>query len=370
MKAIAVFPGTKEIQVIEHPEPQVERPEQVKLRLLEVGVCGTDRHICALAFGFPPAQSQYLILGHEALAEVVAVGTAVTHLRPGDLVVPEVRRPCADPSCQPCQAKHQDFCQTGTYTERGIKELHGYMAEYVVDEARFLHPVPEELRMVAVLTEPLTIAEKALAQALQIQQRLPWQTGAATSSEPGRGRTAVVLGAGPIGLLGAMLFVVQGFDTYVYSRAQTPNEKADVVTAIGATYISAETTPIAEFKKRVGQIDLVYEAADATPITIEVLQHLNRNGIFIFTSGTNPERPYGIDSATTLQHLTSQNQVIVGTVNAGPHTFQSAIKHLGVFQQRWPAILSRLITERYPMERASEVLLQKPGGIKHIITIA
>ncbi|GHO83332.1 glucose 1-dehydrogenase [Dictyobacter formicarum] len=369
MKAIAVFPETKEIHVVEHPEPQIEHPEQVKLRLLEVGVCGTDRHICALAFGTPPAHSEYLILGHEALAEVVAVGEAVTHLQPGDLVVPEVRRPCADPACRACQASHQDFCQTGTYTERGIKELHGYMAEYVVDDVHFLHPVPKALSQVAVLTEPLTIAEKALVQALQIQQRLPWQTSAATSAEPGSGLTAVVLGAGPIGLLGAMLFVIQGFDTYVYSRAQTPNDKADIVAAIGATYISAETTPMEAFKERVGQIDLVYEAMDAAPLAIEVLQNLNRNGIFIFTSGTNPKQPFGIDSAATLHNLTPQNQIIIGTVNAGPATFQSAIEHLGVFQQRWPAILPRLITERYPMERASEVLLQKPGGIKHVVTI-
>ncbi|GLV59131.1 glucose dehydrogenase [Dictyobacter sp. S3.2.2.5] len=370
MKAIAVFPGTKEIQVVEHPEPQIERPEQVKLRLLEVGVCGTDRHICAQAFGSPPAHSDYLILGHEALAEVVAVGDAVTHLQPGDLVVPEVRRPCADPSCRACQAEHQDFCQTGTYTERGIKELHGYMAEYVVDDVRFLHPAPEGLRQVAVLTEPLTIAEKALDQALQIQRRLPWQTGSATSSEPGRGLTAVVLGAGPIGLLGAMLFVIQGFDTYVYSRAQAPNEKADIVTAIGATYISSETTPVEEFTKQVGQIDLVYEAMDAAPMAIEIIQHLNRNGIFIFTSGTNPRQPYGIDSAATLHNLTPLNQVIIGTVNAGPDTFTSAIEHLGVFQQRWPSILSSLITQRHPMQRASGVLLKKPGGIKHVVTIA
>ncbi|GCE20015.1 glucose 1-dehydrogenase [Dictyobacter kobayashii] len=370
MKAIAIFPATKEIQLIEHPEPHIEHPEQVKLRLLEVGVCGTDRHICALAFGNPPANYNYLILGHEALAEVAAVGSAVTHLQPGDLVVPEVRRPCTDSTCRACQAAHQDFCQTGNYTERGIQGLHGYMAEYVVDDARFLHPAPAALRQVAVLTEPLTIAEKALVQALQIQQRLPWQTSAATIEEPGRGLTAVVLGAGPIGLLGAMLFVTQGFDTYVYSRAQTPNDKADIVEAIGATYISAETTPIAKFKERVGQIDLVYEAMDAAPLAIEVLQNLSRNGIFIFTSGTNPSQPFGIDSAASFHNLTSQNQVVIGTVNAGPATFQSAIEHLEVFQQRWPTVLPKLITERYPMKRAAEVLLHKPGGIKHIVTIA
>ncbi|GCE27481.1 alcohol dehydrogenase [Dictyobacter alpinus] len=370
VKAIAVFPRTKEIRLIEHPEPHITQPTQVKLRILEVGVCGTDRHICALAFGNPPGESEYLILGHEALAEVVEVGEAVTQFRPGDLVVPEVRRPCSDPACRACQAAHQDFCYTGTYTERGIQNLHGYMTNMVVDEASYLHPVPSELREVAVLTEPLTIAEKALVQALQIQARLPWRTNAASSDEPGRGLRAVVLGAGPIGLLGAMLFVTAGFETYVYSRAQAPNEKSTIVEAIGATYLSSETTSVEQLKERVGHIDLVYEAMDAAPLAIDVLRNLHRNGIFIFTSGTSPDHPFNIDTAAATQHLTSKNQAIIGTVNAGPATFQSAIEHLGIFQQRWPQVLPALITHRYPMEQAKEVLLAKPGGIKHIVSIA
>lgn len=370
VKAIAVFPQANEIRLVEHPEPQITHPSQVKLKILEVGVCGTDRHICALAFGEPPADSEYLILGHEALAEVIEVGEAVTQFRPGDLVVPEVRRPCKNPDCRACQAGQQDFCYTGEYTERGIQGLHGYMATSVVDDAHYLHPVPASLREVAVLTEPLTIAEKALVQALQIQERLPWLTGSATAAEPGRGLTAVVLGAGPIGLLGAMLFVTTGFETYVYSRAQAPNEKSAIVEAIGATYLSTETTSVEQLTARLGHIDLVYEALDAAPLAADVLHNLNRNGIFIFTSGTDPDHPFHIDTATAIQHLTSKNQVIIGTVNAGPATFQSAIDHLGIFQQRWPQVLPSLITRRYPMEQAQDILLKKPGGIKHIVSLA
>lgn len=368
MKAIAVFPGRKEIKLIEQPEPLTVGPTEVKIKILDVGVCGTDRHICTFAFGTPPPGSDYLILGHEALGEVIEVGKDVQHLAVGDLVVPIVRRPCSDPGCRACRAGRQDFCFTGTYTERGIAGLHGYMTEMVIDDARYLNPVPPELRSVAILTEPLTIAEKAFAQMWQIQQRLPWLHADARASEPGRGIKAVVLGAGPIGLLGAMFLVAAGFETYVYSRSPAPNSKAAVVEAIGATYISSTTTTIQEFAEIVGTFELVYEALDAAPLSIEVLQLLGRNGIFIFTSVPDQRDVFGIDAAQALHNVAMKNQIIVGTVNAGPATFPAAIAHLSTFQQRWPDALQMLITARYPIERYNDLLLSNAGGIKNVLT--
>src|SRR5262249_39730994 len=139
----------------------ITQPDQVKLRILEVGICGTDKEICSFEYGTPPTGSDYLVIGHEALGEVVEVGAAVTHLAPGDLVVPTVRRPCSHAHCRSCQAGHQDFCETDDFTERGIKGAHGYLTEFVVDEAHYMNPVPRYLREIAVLVEPLTIAEKA-----------------------------------------------------------------------------------------------------------------------------------------------------------------------------------------------------------------
>ena len=369
MKAVAVFPRRREITVIEQAEPQITEPNEVKFRILDVGVCGTDRHICTFAFGTPPDGSDYLILGHEALGEVLEVGKEVHHLKAGDLVVPVVRHPCTDSGCRPCRAGRQDFCSTGTYTEHGIERLHGFMTERVVTDAQYLNRVPVELQSVAVLTEPLTIAEKAFTQVWQIQQRLPWLYPNASTNEPGQGLKAVVLGAGPIGLLGAMYLIMAGFETYVYSRSQAPNSKAAIVEEIGAKYISSETTSLKEFADMVGAFDLVYEALDAAPLSVEVLQLLGRNGIFVFTSVPDERVTFGIDAVQALHNVVMKNHVILGTVNAGPAAFPAAIEHLGLFLQRWPHALQALITTRYSIERYSNVLIGKMGGIKNVMTL-
>lgn len=162
MKAVAVFPQTREVRVIEHEAPRMTEPDQVKLRILDIGICGTDKEICAFEYGTPPPGSDYLVIGHESLGEVIEVGPAASRVNVCDLVVPTVRRPCPHPECRPCRSGYPDFCSTGDYTERGIKEAHGFMTEEVVDHERYMHVVPPELRDVAVLTEPLTIAEKFL----------------------------------------------------------------------------------------------------------------------------------------------------------------------------------------------------------------
>ena len=174
MKAVAVFPKTRELRIIDQPEPKITDPGEIRFRMLEVGICGTDREIAAFEYGTPPPGSDGLVIGHESLAEVVETGSAVRGLEEGDLAVIMVRRPCPVSSCIACRSHRQDFCYTGQYTERGIKGASGFMTELVVDVEPYVIPVPAELREVAVLTEPLTIAEKAIEQVRQVQQRLPW----------------------------------------------------------------------------------------------------------------------------------------------------------------------------------------------------
>ncbi|HEY9404224.1 MAG TPA: alcohol dehydrogenase catalytic domain-containing protein, partial [Pyrinomonadaceae bacterium] len=174
MKAVAVFPEAKEIKIVEHEEPRLSSPTEVKLRVLEVGVCGTDKEICAFEYGTPPEGSPYLLLGHESLSEVVETGEGVERLKRGDLVVASVRRPCPHETCAACRMGRQDFCFTGDFTERGIKEQHGYLTEFVVDDERYMNVLPAQLREVGVLVEPLTIAEKALTEVWHMQKRLPW----------------------------------------------------------------------------------------------------------------------------------------------------------------------------------------------------
>ena len=368
MKAVAVFPGSREVKVIEPDEPAISQPDEVMLRMLDVGICGTDKEICTFEYGTPPPGDDYLVIGHEALAEVVATGSAVERFQAGDLVVPSVRRPCPHPGCLACRSGHQDYCYTGDFRERGIKEAHGYMAEYVVDHERHMVLVPPGLRELAVLTEPLTIAEKALAQvSWMMQHRPPWLDPRTPGEERGQGLSALVLGIGPVGLLGAMAMATAGFKTYVYSRELPPNPRIDLVTAIGATYVSAQATTFADLAEQVGNIDLVYEAVGHSHFALEALRVLGINGIFVLTGVPGLQAFVEADPARLMRDMVLKNQVLLGTVNAGADAFGSALRQLDLFRRRWPEAVQTLIAGRYPPERAAELILGRPTGIKTVI---
>jgi threonine dehydrogenase-like Zn-dependent dehydrogenase len=360
MKAVAVYPADRRLSVIDHPEPSLASSTDVKLRMLDVGICGTDKEIVSFEYGTPPDGSPYLIIGHESLGEVVEAGSAVTRVKVGDLAVPTVRRPCPDPTCIACRADRQDFCYTGKFTERGINRRHGYMTEFVVEQERYLNPVPRALRDVAVLVEPLTIAEKGIAQLRQIQERLPWREKASR---------ALVLGGGPVGLLGAMKLVLEGCDTTVFSRTPAASNLEKLVTSFGAKFAPAETTSIADLAQA-GRIDIVYEAVGASSLAFEVVPHLATNGVFIFTGVPGRKGPVSIDTDTIMRDAVLKNQVLFGTVNASTESFADAIADIGSFLEKWPAAIGSLITRRWPLAQAAEPLAGNSGGIKNVIAIA
>jgi glucose 1-dehydrogenase len=368
MRGLAVFPSRREVRLVEHAEPRRERPTEVKLRMLEVGVCGTDKEISSFQYGTPPPGDDHLILGHESLGEVVEVGAEVEGLVAGDLVIPTVRRPCEHAECVACRQGRADFCYTGDFTERGIKERHGYMTELVVDEARYMNRVPPELRDVAVLTEPLTIAEKALTQLVEVQQRLPWACPT-DGAAPAHCRNAVVLGAGPVGLLGAMVLVHAGFRTTVYSRGPASDERARLASAIGATYVSSAEVSVEQLPPRIGNIDVVYEAAGASAAAFELMQVLGTNGVFVFTGVPGRRGPIEVDTDRLMRNLVLNNQVVFGTVNAPREAFASAVGRLGEFKQRWPAALQAVITARVPLAQAHTLLQARAPGIKNVVAV-
>jgi len=370
MKAIAVFPSDRKVTTIDLAEPGITRPEHVKLRVLDVGICGTDKEICSFAYGAPPDGSDYLVIGHEALGEVVEIGAAVAHLMPGDLVVPTVRRPCSHARCRSCRAGHQDFCETGDFTERGIKGAHGYLTEFVVEDAQYLCPAPHHLREIAVLTEPLTIAEKAGAQLYSLMQRRPpWIDPAASERAMGLGHRALVLGAGPVGLLGAMALRIVGFETFIYSREQEPDPRLAVAKEIGATYLSSQSVPTDHLEAQIGPIDIVYEAMGHSLVALEVLKALGPNGIYVLTGVPGLRTLIESDPAALMRDIVLKNQVVLGTVNAGPQDFVAAIADLESFYRRWPSAVRSLIGERTPLGHAAESILERPAGIKRVIAI-
>ncbi len=370
MKAIAVIPNERRVALVDQQAPMISTPTEVTLRMLEAGVCGTDREICAFEYGTPPARSPHLVIGHESLGEVVEIGPAVSRVTVGDLVVPMVRRPCDHGDCRACRCDRQDFCYTGDFTERGIKMAHGFMTEFVVDDEKYMNVLPRALRDVAVLVEPLTIAEKALKQIWEVQQRLPWACPRESAKAQGHCHKAVVLGAGPVGLLGTMALAAAEFDVYVYSRETVPNPKSQIVQAIGGRYISAQTDSIAQLADRVGNIDVIYEATGASSVSFEMLKVLGTNGIFVFTGVPGRKAPIEVDTDLIMRDLVLKNQAVFGTVNAGRETFEDAIRDLGVFMHRWPEAVRAMITGRYPLTAFTDLLLGPAIGIKNVMAIA
>jgi threonine dehydrogenase-like Zn-dependent dehydrogenase len=370
MKAIAVNPKKRDVGLIDQLTPEISAATEVKFRTLEVGICGTDREICRFDYGNPPKGFEHLVLGHEALGCVTEVGVGVHRIKPGDLVVPMVRRPCHHENCLPCRNDHSDFCTTGDFVERGIKEYHGFMTEQVVDHEKYLCVVPPSLREVAVLMEPLTVAEKSLIQIWHIQKRLNWECPVMKGLAPGHCHKAVVLGAGPIGILGAMAFKVAGFDTYVYSRSKAPNPKAELVESFGVKYISSEVTSPQQLAEMVGNIDVMYEGVGTAKISFELLQVLGLNGIFVFTGIPGHPLPHvTLDAEFIMRNMVLKNQVVVGSVNAGRDAFENAVHDLGVFMERWPEAVRAVITGRYKLDEARDLLLGKANGIKNVLTL-
>jgi threonine dehydrogenase-like Zn-dependent dehydrogenase len=367
MKAVAVYPTKRAVALADEGPPALAAPTDVRVRILEVGICGTDKEICAFDYGTPPPGSDHLVIGHEALGEVIEVGPEVKRLKRGDLVVPMVRRPCGRPECLACSEGRQDFCYTGQFTERGIKGRHGYMTELIVDDERYMNVVPRELRDVAVLVEPLTIAQKALAQLWQVQQRLPWACPVQPGKPPGYCHRAVVLGAGPVGLLGALSCAAEGFQVFVYSRERAPSARARLVQQFGGEYLSSETHSVEELARRVGNVDVVFEAVGASRLAFDVMRVLGTNGIFVFTGVPGRKAPIEVDTDLIMRNLVLKNQVVFGTVNAGPDAFAAAIKALGGFMRRWPDVVRGLITGRHEITAYRDLLLGTPGGIKNII---
>jgi threonine dehydrogenase-like Zn-dependent dehydrogenase len=221
-----------------------------------------------------------------------------------------------------------------------------------------------------VLVEPLTVAEKGLEQVWQVQKRLPWVRDDAPAEARGTGLRAVVLGAGPIGILGAMTLVRHGFDTYVYSRSKKPNPKAELVESFGAKYISSETYTVDQLAEQVGNIDLVYEAVGLSKVSYDVLRVLGMNGVYVFTGIPAPREPIPVEADNIMRNMVLKNQAVVGTVNADRKAFEDAIDDLGVFMKRWPTALNSLITGRYKLDNYKELLLGDKSGIKNVIAIA
>ena len=361
MRAMAVFPEKRDLGIIEVAAPEPKGEHDVTVRVREVGICGTDREISSFHYGTPPSGKARLVLGHEALGEVIAVAPAVRSLQPGDLVAMTVRRPCADRACVACRVGRQDFCTTGEFLERGIKEADGFMTELIVEDERYLVRVPHVLEEVGVLVEPLTIAAKAGMDLQAILRRYPW--------EP-TGMRALVLGAGPIGLLGAMMLVARNdVDTFVYSLEPANSDRAELVRSFGGEYVSARDIGLGDVSRRLGHFDIIFEAVGTAKVAFAALAALAPNGIAILSGVPGGHKPIEIDLDGIMRNIVLNNQVLFGTVNASRAAFEASVRQLEQFMTLFPDAVRSLITHRARLEDAP-ALLRASGGIKQVVAMA
>jgi len=336
MKAIAVHPGQpNSMHLRDIPEPGVEQVpggRGVKVKVLRVGVDGTDKEINAAEYGAAPPGDDYLVTGHESFGQVVEVGPNVpSTIRPGTYVVASVRRP--DSSVYG-EIGLQDFTTDDVYYERGINLLHGYLTEYYVEDAEYVFPLPANLRDVGVLLEPTTVAEKGVNQAFEIQRRLKvW-----------RPRSAIVLGSGTVGLLTALVARLRGLELTVYSLPQKPYRNADLVEQLGGTYASSQDTTLMQLSAERGPFDLVFDATGFSPIVWEAAEVLAKNGVLVLASITGGDRKAEINSDKINQGFVLGNKVMFGTVNAAPADFRSGVDDLIKAEALYPGWLGRLLT--------------------------
>ena len=336
MKAIAVHPGKAgSIHLEEVPKPSVDDiPDGrgVLVRVLRVGVDGTDKEINAAEYGAAPPGDDFLIIGHENFGVVEEVGPNVPDtIRPGGYVVASVRRPG---SSIYGKIGLQDFTTDDVYHERGINLLHGYLTEYYVEDASYVFPLPETLAEVGVLLEPTTVAEKGVNHAYEIQRRLKvW--------EP---RKALILGSGTIGLLMALVARLRGLELTVASLPRPPHRGAELVEQLGGAYRSTQDASLAEISEERGPFDLIMDATGFSPIVWEAADVLGKNGVLVLSSITGGDRTAEIPSDRINQGFVLGNKVMVGTVNASPADFRSGVDDLIKAQALFPGWLEQLLT--------------------------
>jgi threonine dehydrogenase-like Zn-dependent dehydrogenase len=344
MKAIANITGTPTLQLVERPEPAISAEDEVKLKVLRVGICGTDREEAAGGRSKPPVGQTELVIGHEMFGQVVEVGKSVSRVAAGDLAVFTVRRGCG--KCLPCRMNRSDMCQTGDYAERGIWGLDGYQTETVVDQEQYVVRVPAEMEPVGVLCEPLSVAEKAIDEAVRLQAaRLP---DAPASLAWLHGRPCLVAGLGPIGLLAAMVLRLRGAQVYGLDVVDAGTARPVWLEAIGGKYIDGLQVPADKVDDAFGRIDLIFEATGVASLEFDLLDALAQNGVYVLTGIPGGDRPINLDGAELIRRLVLQNQVMVGSVNAARDHFQMAVDDLAQAHLLWGEHVAHLITNRHP----------------------
>ena len=344
MKAITVAPreaGSARLEDV--PEPGA-REGSVLVEAVAVGVCGTDVEIVEGKYGWAPPGATRLVLGHESLGRVLDPGPAGA-LKAGDLVVGIVRRPDPVP-CPNCAVGEWDMCRNGKYTERGIKEIHGFMSERWRIEPEYAMRIDRSLGLLGVLLEPTTVVTKAWEQVAAVGQRAFW--------EP---RNVLVTGAGPIGLLAALLGKQRGLDVHVLDRVES-GAKPDLVRALGATYHTGGVADVGF------DPDVIVECTGVGQVIADALRFVGAGGVVCLTGVGSGGHVKGLAAADLAAEMVLRNNVVVGSVNANKRHWYKAAEALARADRAW---LGRLVTRREKPQDFERALARKPDDIKVVL---
>ena len=365
IKAIAVIPGQPNtIHLREVPKPavaDVPNGRGVLVKILSVGVDGTDKEINAAEYGAAPAGDDFLIIGHESFGRVEIVGPNVSEFKPGDYVSLTVRRPGTSIYDK---IGTYDMTTDDTYFERGINLRHGFLTEYVVDEPEYIVRVPEDMREVGVLMEPMSVAQKVIEQAYRIQQRLRvW-----------RPKHAAVMGSGTLGLLATLVLRLRGLDVTTFGNTMPPTLNGGLIEELGARYISTKEMSLTAASSKFGPFDLILEGTGYSPLVFEAFSVLAKNGVLGMVSVTGGSRQIEIPADKINLGFVLGNKVAFGSVNANREYFETGVKDLSTAELQYPGWLKRLLThpvrglENYG--KMMRILTEAKGSIKVYCEVA
>ena len=346
MKALTVQPMTAGSARLDDVDEPPLSDGSVLVETLAVGVCGTDIEITSGAYGWAPPGRDRLVLGHESLGRVLEAPAGAA-LSSGDLVVGIVRRPDPVP-CANCAVGEWDFCHNGQYTERGIKERDGYCSERYRIEPDFAVKLDPALGRCGVLLEPTSVVAKAWEQVDRIGGRAHWA--------PTR---AVITGAGPIGLLAALIAVQRHMEVHVLDQVTT-GPKPGLVADLGATYHTGT------IENACASPDVVIECTGVSSLVFDAMEHMGPNGVLCLTGVSSGGHSIDVDAGLLNRSLVLANQSIAGSVNANRQHYEAAAEALAKADHGW---LERLVNRTVPLERFSEALARQPDDVKVVIEI-
>jgi glucose 1-dehydrogenase len=343
MRALTVEPGRPNSIKLEDVPPPPESDGDILVRALALGICGTDREIISGDYGWAPPGAQRLIIGHESLGRVEQA-PAGSGFSPGDLVVGIVRRPDPVP-CPACAAGEWDMCRNGQYTERGIKQRNGYGSEQFRLEHDFAIKLDPALDKLGVLLEPTSVVAKAWEQVERIGQR----------SAAWRPRVALITGAGPVGLLAALLAKQRGYDVHVLDRVEA-GAKPKLVRDLGATYHAGDFGNL--------EPDIVIECTGAASVVLDVMSRNAPEGIICLAGVSSGGHKLQFDIGALNRGMVLENDVVFGSVNANRRHYRAAAEALAKADKDW---LGRLITRRVPLDRWREAFEPRADDVKTVL---